>query len=400
MSSPHAQHWDLDPAFAFLNHGSFGACPRVVLERQSELRAQLEAQPVRFYVREYEALLEQSRAALGELVGARPEGLAFVRNATAGVNAVLRSYPLRSGDQVLMTDHEYNACANTLHFVAERSGAELVVAELPFPCASADELVDALLARVTPRTRLLLVDHVTSHTALVMPIERIVGEMRERDIDVLVDGAHAPGMLPLELDALGAAYYTGNCHKWLCTPKGAALLWVREDKRAELRPTSISHGANSMREDRARYQLEFDWTGTDDPTAVMSIPRALEFLRGLVPGGLPGLRAHNRELCLRARRLLCERLEVELPCPDELIGSMAALVLPDGQPGDLQPPLFLDPVHEALHQRGIEVPVSPWPLSPGRALRISTQAYNDYAQYEALADALCEELARVPQSAG
>lgn len=397
MSSPHARHWDLDPDFAFLNHGSFGATPRVVLERQSELRAQLESQPVRFYVREGEALLDRARAVLAELVGAREDGLVFVRNATQGVNAVLRTLEFAPGDELLTTDHAYNACANTLRFVAERSGARVVVAPLPFPCAGEDELVSAVLEHAGPRTKLALLDHITSHTALVLPMQRLVDELQGRGIDVLVDGAHAPGQIPLALDALGAAYYTGNCHKWLCTPKGSAFLHVRADRRVPVRPTSISHGANSKRTDRARFQLEFDWTGTDDPTAMMCLPEALDFLSGLLPGGLPALRAHNHALVLRGRDHLCSLLETPAPCPDALLGSLATIPLPDGREGDLRPPLFLDPVHDALHARGIEVPVVPCLEPPRRGVRISAQAYNDFAQYELLGRALIEELARVPQ---
>src|SRR5213083_2109022 len=287
MPSDLACFWTLDPAVAFLNHGSFGACPRPVLEAQQRLRERLERQPVRFFVRDLEPLLDDARSALAAFLGADPEGLVFVTNATTAVNAVLRSLALAPGDQLLVTDHAYNACRNALDFVAVAARAEVVVVPVPFPLASADAAVEAVLARATPRTRLALLDHVTSPTGLVLPIERLVRELTGRGVDTLVDGAHAPGMLPLDLGALGAAYYTGNCHKWLCAPKGAGFLHVRRDRQDGIVPTTISHGLTYPRTDRSRFQLLFGRTGTSDPTPALCVPTALRFLPSLVPGGWP-----------------------------------------------------------------------------------------------------------------
>ena len=228
-------------------------------------------------------------------------------------------------------------------------------------------------------------------TGLVLPVADIVRALSERGIDTLVDGAHAPGMLDLDLDRLGAAYYTGNCHKWLCAPKGAALLWVRRDRQHLVRPTSISHGANSPRTDRARFQVEGDWLGTFDPTAWLCVPTALEFLGSLFAGGWAELRARNRELVLEGRRSLCETLDIGAPAPESMIGSLAAVPLPDGDPGEFKTPLHLDPIHVALfEEHRIEVPVMAWPAPPRRVLRISAQAYNRAEQYERLATALSE----------
>ncbi|MCC6556754.1 MAG: aminotransferase class V-fold PLP-dependent enzyme [Polyangiaceae bacterium] len=385
--------WSLDPAVSFLNHGSFGACPLPVLEAQTRLRARMEREPVRFFVRELESLIDAARAALGAFVGADPDDLAFVPNATAGVNTVLRSLPLGSGDELLTTDHEYNACRNALEFAASRAGARVVVATVPFPIGSPDAVFEALLERVTARTRLALVDHVTSQTGLVFPIERIVAELGQRGIDVIVDGAHAPGMLPLDVRAIGAAYYTGNCHKWVCAPKGAAFLHVRRDRQHGIRPLSISHGASSPRADRSRFLLELDWTGTHDPSAYLCIPDALRFMGSLLPGGWPALMAHNRATALAARALLCEALGRAAPAPASMIGALAAVPLPDGD-GAAQPsPLYLDPLQDALMDGwGVEVPVIPWPAPPRRQIRISAQIYNDRADYARLAGALAELL--------
>jgi isopenicillin-N epimerase len=385
--------WPLERGVAFLNHGSFGACPTEILRHQAALRAEMEAEPVRFLARELEGRLDAAREALGAFVGADPDDLAFISNATGGVNAVLRSRRLAADDELLTTDHAYGACRNTLDFVAGRSGARVVVATLPFPVASAEAIVDAVLAKVTPRTRLALLDHVTSPTGLVLPIERLVAELASRSIETLVDGAHAPGMVPLDLRALGAAYYSANCHKWLCTPKGSAFLWVRRDRQADVHPLTISHGATGMRPGRSRFRLEFDWMGTQDPTAWLTVPRAIEYLGGLVPGGWPALMARNRALALHARRLLCAAAATPPPCPDEMIGSLAAIILPDSpktETGWRVP----DPLQGRLFDAwGVEVPIMRWPAPPHRLIRVSAQLYNHAEQYARLADALRKELA-------
>lgn len=385
--------WPLDPSVAFLNHGSYGACPAEVLRYQAALRAEMEAEPVRFLGRELDDRLDAARARLGAFVGADPDDLAFVSNATGGVNAVLRSLRLAAGDELLTTDHAYQACRNTLDFVAERSGARVVTVTLPFPVTDPQAIVDTVLAGVTPRTRLALLDHITSPTALILPLERIVAALAARGIDSVVDGAHAPGMVPLDLRALGAAYYSGNCHKWLCTPKGSAFLWVRRDRQADVHPLTISHGAKGERAGRSRFRLEFDWTGTQDPTAWLTVPMAIDYLAGLVPGGWPALMARNRALALEARRLLCAAVGTEPACPEEMIGSIASVILPDNRTVETGWRVR-DPIQGRLFEAwGIEVPIMRWPAPPKRMVRVSAQLYNHLPQYVRLAEALRKELA-------
>ncbi len=391
---PLAASWTLDPAVTFLNHGSFGASPAPVLEAQARLRARLEREPVRFLDRELQDWLDEARAELGAFVGARGDDLAFVPNATFGVNTVLNSLALDPGDELLTTDHAYNACKNAMLALAARMRCRVVVAPVPFPVAGDDEIVDAVLARVTNRTRFLLLDHVTSPTALVLPVEKIMHALAGTPVEVMIDGAHAPGMLPLDVEALGAAYYTGNAHKWLCAPKGAAFLWVRRDLQTGIEPLSISHGWNDPRTSRTRFRLLFDWTGTYDPTPFLCIPEALRFMREVVPGGWPEVMERNRALARAARDLLCDALRIVPPAPDALLGSMAAVPLPD-LPVPFDPERPRDPLQERLFSaHGIEVPVFPWPAPPKRLLRVSAQVYNVKAQYERLADVLADTFPR------
>ncbi|MEH2338906.1 aminotransferase class V-fold PLP-dependent enzyme [Nostoc sp.] len=368
----------------FLNHGSFGACPKQVLAVQQRLRSQLEQEPLRFFGREWEPLLDDARSKLAAFVGADVQDLVFVPNATTGVNSVLRSLRFSPEDEILTTNHEYNACRNALDFVASRTGARVVVAKIPFPIDSPQQVVAAVIERVSPKTRLALLDHVTSQTGLIFPIQELVKELQQRGVDTLVDGAHAPGMISLNLEEIGATYYTGNCHKWLCAPKGAAFLYVQRDKQLEIRPLTISHGTNSPRTDKTRFQLEFDWTGTNDPTAYMCVPEAIAFMGSLLPGGWRELMQQNHHLVLQGRRLLCEALEVQPPCPEEMIGSMAVVPLPTM----LENRDFMS-IHDELFDKfGIQVQLLPWQEKPRLLVRISAQIYNTPEQYEYLAKVL------------
>ena len=389
-----ARHWALGDETVFLNHGSFGACPRVVLERQSVLRAQMEREPIRWFVEDLEPLLDRARHALARFISADAEGLAFVANATVGVNTVLRNLRLSPGDELLTNTHEYNACSNALRFEAERTGARVVTAEVPFPIRGEEDVVRAVLGAATARTRLCLLSHVTSATAIIFPVERIVRELSARGIDTIVDGAHAPGMIETDVSHINAAYYTGNCHKWMCTPKGAAFLHVRADRRENFHTLVISHGFNTRRTDRSQFRIEADYTGTADMTAALCIPECIEFMESLVPGGWAQVRRRNREAAIAGRSILCSVLRAEPPAPESMLGSMATVPIRARTAAEAAVP---SRYHDALQDRlisrwRIQAPVVLFPLgSDRRWVRIAMQAYNTLEEVEYFARALVAE---------
>jgi isopenicillin-N epimerase len=370
--------WALDPGVVFLNHGSYGACPRAVMSWQSELRAQLEADPVHFFRRRYETLLDDARIVLAAFVGAHPEDLVFVPNATTGINSVLRSLELRSGDELVITNHAYGACLNAVRFVAQSAGASVVVAKIGFPPSDHGEIQTAVLGAVGPRTRLVLLDQVTSPTSLVFPVASLVAALESQGIPVLVDAAHAPGMIPMSIDQVGASFTAGNLHKWVCAPKGAGFLHVRRDRQALVRPTVISHGASAQRTGWSRFQLEFDWVGTIDPTPYLCVPRALDFMSSLHAEGWGGVMRANHEAAQAGAALLNARIpQARAPIVE---GAMASLVLP-GQAeaaSELQDQLYF--------QYRIEVPIIPF--EGLRLIRISMQRHTALEAVETLVEAL------------
>jgi isopenicillin-N epimerase len=393
MPSELAGHWILDPAVTFLNHGSFGATPRAVLDAQDAWRERMEREPVVFFARDLEPALDEARAALGAFVGADPDDLAFVTNATTGINIVARALRLGPGDEIVITDHAYNAARNALSVAADEAGARVVTAAIPFPGSSPGDALDAILAAMTPRTRLVLVDHVTSPTSLVLPVREIVAALDDRGIDTLVDGAHAPGMIDMDLAGIGAAYYTANCHKWLSAPKGSAFLHVRQDRQERVRPIVISHGANSPRTDRGRFRLEHDWTGTLDPTAWLAVPAAIAFGASLLPGGWPALMARGHELALAGRDLVCEAVGADPPAPDEMVAAMASIPIPSAHRGSRPDNGLDDALAYDLQLEGIQVAVATWPQRPRdepwqRLVRISAAPYVALDDFRRLAEAL------------
>jgi isopenicillin-N epimerase len=369
-------HFNLDPAAVFLNHGSFGLTPLSVLAAQQDLRAEMESQPVQFLDRtKLQPRLRAAAARLAQFLGAAGADTAFVDNATTGINAVLRSLVLRPGDEVLLTDHTYGAVRKAVSFACARAGARMVEVRVPVPVASADEITAFITAGLGERTRLAVLDLVTSASAIIMPVTAIIEACRVAGVRVIIDAAHAPGMLDLDLPALGADWMAGNAHKWLFTPKGCGFLWARAEAQADLHPTVISHGYGEG------FLNEFDWTGTRDPTAWLAVPAALDFYAAM---GGPRLRARNHGLAVEASSLLARRWRTEVAAPPALLGSMATVRLPATAPATVEVARSL---HDRLwHDHRIEAPV--FPLAGGLWVRISAQIYNELADYQRLADAV------------
>ncbi len=388
--NPWRKHWSLDPEVVFLNHGSYGACPNEVLAAQTELRAELERQPVLFF-RGLKERIERARSEVAAFVHARPDDLAFVRNATSGVNAVLSSLELRPGDELLTTDHVYGACRNALEHIAGKAGATVVVAEVPLPLAGPDVVIERVLARVTTRTRFALLDHITSPTGLIFPIEALARELSARGVTVMIDGAHGPGQVGVDLERLGEAgvsFYAANFHKWTCAPKGSGCLWVRRDHHDGLHPAVISHGYRA-RAGHNRLHEEFDWCGTDDPTPWLATPTAIRTVSAMHEGGWAAIVGEHHTLVVTARERLCRELGAEPVAPASMLGSLATVPLPGAFLGTA---FDSDPLQAELWRRyQIEVPVFELP-SGRRALRVSAHRYNELAEYDLLAKALRELL--------
>jgi isopenicillin-N epimerase len=386
---------------------------------QHTLREWMEAEPVRFFIEDYRTLMDDARAAIASFVKCDAGDIAPIANATTAVATVLHNLQaplaLKAGDEILANDHEYPACMNILRDAAGKAGAKVVTATLPFPCPSPQAIVDAIMAKVTPKTRLVLLSHVTSPSAMVLPVETLVPMLRARGIETLVDGAHAPGMIAsLDISHLDPTYYTANCHKWLCSPKGSAFLYVSKERRARraFRPLVLSNFAESPIAGRDHFLTEFDYTGTSDQTAFMAIRHSIRAMSEIAAAYFnlqdtkahwPAIMQHNHDLALRGREVLCKALNVEPPVPDSMIGSVATIILPAHPPQLMarlrqRPTRYHDALQDTLIQRHhIQVPVWSVDGRPLRTLRTSAQLYNSAAQYECLARALVEELERERQ---
>nr|HEX4316611.1 aminotransferase class V-fold PLP-dependent enzyme [Kofleriaceae bacterium] len=374
--------WALDPAIVHLNHGSYGGCPRAVVAAAAATRARVEAAPMTYYGLHWQRELDAARARAAAFVGADPARFAFVPGATAGVAVALAAaaHALAAGDELLTTSHAYRACKNQLARIADARGARLVVVPIALPF-DPDALVDALLAAVTPRTRVALLDHVTSPTALVLPVDRLVPALAARGVATVVDGAHAPGQLELAVDALGAGWYIGNHHKWLCAPKATGFLVTAASEAARTLPVVTSHGASADYGPPNRYHAELDWAGTHDPAAHLAVPVAIDEVARL-GGGWPAIRARNHALAVAMRDQLAAALAApghrpRALAPDAAIGAMAAvpIALPAGTPA-----LALQ---LALLAAGWEVPIVDVP--DGTFVRVSAHLYNELSQLDALA---------------
>jgi len=366
----------LDPNVIFLNHGSFGACPAPVFARYQQWQRELERQPVAFLGRRYQALLDDARTALADYVNVAADALIFVPNATAGINLVARSLDLKPGDEVLATDHEYGAIDRTWDFVCQKAGAHYRRQRIPTPITDAEAVIEHLWAGVTPRTRVIAISHITSPTALIFPVAEICCRAREAGILTVIDGAHVPGQMPLDIAAIDPDFYTGNCHKWLCTPKGAALLYARRDHHPWLEPLIISWGY----ELGAGFVQQNQWQGTQDIAAYLTVPAAITWQH---EQDWPAVRARCHELAIEARQRIHTLTGLPFIAPADWFAQMFTVPVPVAD---------IDVLKTRLYDTyRIEVPGITW---DDRAwLRVSVQGYNTAADLDRLVDALARELA-------
>ena len=366
----------LDPSIHFLNHGSFGACPIPVFESYQSWQRRLERQPVLFLGREMIALDRQARQALGEYFHTAADNLVFVPNATHGANIVARSLALAPGDEILSTDHEYGACDYAWEFVCQKSGAVYQRQPIPLPARSSAEMAEQFWQGVTPRTKVIYLSHITSPTALRLPVEALCARARQAGILTVIDGAHAPGQIPLALEALGADFYTGNCHKWMLAPKGAAFLYARPEVQSMVEPLVVSWGYHAMPETTSGSQFQdyLGWTGTKDPAASLSVPAAIQFM---AEHNWDQVRRDCHTLLHPVIQRICELVQMEplYPLDSDLYHQMGIAPLP--------PDTDILTLKARLYdEHRVEVPLIDW--NGRKFVRVSVQGYNTQADLEAL----------------
>jgi isopenicillin-N epimerase len=369
--------WDLDPDFLTVNHGSFGAAPLSVIAVQRAWQDRMERQPSRFMNTVYPGAIRAAAGVLAGFLGANGSDLVFVDNATTGCNAVLRSMALQAGDEVLVLSHAYGAVLNAVRFVTGQVGAVIRKAVVPFPDPTEDGLVAAVADAITPRTRLAVIDHITSGSAIVLPAERIVSVCHAAGVKVLIDGAHAPGQIDLDLTAIGADWYVGNCHKWLCAPKGCAFLHAVPEAQYGLHPGTISHGYGRG------FLAEFDWTGTTDPSRFLAVEEVVSFHERL--GGAT-LRERNKKLAAQGAELVAQRLNTQVGTKGPVAGAMATVRLPVEDPS-AEHALA---IRQRLMALGCDAPVHA--LDGALWLRLSAFAYNELDDYARLGELVASVL--------
>lgn len=388
MSENLARQFLIREDVVFLNHGSFGACPRPVFAAYQNWQLELERQPVEFLGRNLTETMRQPRIALAAELGTVPENIVGLTNATLGLNIVAQSLDLKPGDQILTTDHEYSALEKTWAYVARRTGAEIVVVKIPMPLTTEAQFTDTVIAGMTDRTRVLFLSHITSPTALLFPIERSIAEARKRGIWSVIDGAHTPGHIKLELDALGADFYSGNCHKWMMAPKGSAFLHARPEVQGLINPLVISHGwtADSKTPGakgafgNSPFIDELEMQGTRDPAPWLTVPAALAYRRD---NDWTSVQAHCHALAQDTARRLGELTGLApLSAPEFCAPQMVAMPVPDCD---------VDAIKDALLDKySIEIPVFRW--QDTCIVRLSVQGYNSKPQMDLLLMALTDLL--------
>jgi isopenicillin-N epimerase len=368
----------LDPEVTFLNHGSFGACPKPVFADYQRWQLELERQPVEFLGRRYHDLMAESRAALGTYLNAPPDDLIYVDNATAGVNVVVKSLALEPGDEVVTTDHEYGACDLTWQFLQERNGITVNRVHVALPVTTQDDLFETIWAQVTERTKVIYLSHITSFSALIFPVEEICRRAREAGIFTLIDGAHAPGQIPLDMQAIGADCYAGNLHKWLCAPKGAGFLYVRPEHQEWMQSVIVSWGWGDREAPVAsQFIRRNQWQGTRDPAAFLTVPAAIQFQ---AENDWESIRARCHELVSLARRRIATLTDLAVISPQSTDWFVQMVTCPV-RTADIER------LKVGLYEQyRVEIPCMEW--QGKQFVRVSIQAYNTPEDVDCLLEGL------------
>ncbi|KAG5752478.1 hypothetical protein H9Q70_004859 [Fusarium xylarioides] len=379
--------WQIKKDIIYLDNGAFGSFPKSVVEKQKNIRQSIEENPHEFFERSYVSGLEASRRSLAGFLHVDYRDIFLLPGATHAMNVVIQSLRFNPDDEILTTNVAYSSVRMVLDHVAKRDSAHIVVVDMPLLVTGPEDVMQRILAGVTTRTRFAVIDHIPSRTGLMLPAKQIVKELESRGIDTLIDGAHAPGMVQLDLEDINAAYYVANCHKWMCAPRGIGFLHVRRDRAQNIKPLVIARSPYVVGKSKhSVLEHNFGWMGTYCPSAMLSLPSAIDHLNTVMPGGYSGLTSRNHNLAVLARRIVCKAIGVDIPCPDIMIAAMATIPLPDS-PGPEQEGML--PIQQALwKEHGIVIPVYSWPSYPKRVVRLSAQAYNTLDQYIKLADCL------------
>jgi isopenicillin-N epimerase len=387
-----AHHWQHDQSIVYLNHGSFGATPTTVLQHQQHLQTQMEAEAIQFFVDDLPQLINESKSVLAQFVGTSNNNIVFTSNTTTGINTIFNSLPSKPNDNWLLINHNYGACALAAKHYAKKNNCTTSVATIPYPINNDDDFLKAIDAAILPNTTVAMVDYITSASATIFPIKKIIDFLHSKNIQVIVDAAHAPGMVTFNIDDLQPDYFVANCHKWICSPKGSAFMYVAPQHQPHIYPLVISHYNDTAVGTAAHWSNQFLFDGTHDYSAYISVKNAIDTMPNIANGTWDIIKQQNHEMVWEAALLIANTLQVALPIPKHMVGSICNIPLPSGH---LLNHSYMGKtaLKQILFDKyKIEVPVFLFPAAPTQWLRISAQLYNSMEQYEYLAQCLKKEL--------
>jgi isopenicillin-N epimerase len=379
--------WSLNPNIVHLNHGSFGGTPQFIIDKQKGYIDQLESEPVDFSVRRWYPIYYENKKAIADFIGTSEHNIYLVPNTTIGINHILHNQK-DTNKQWLTTNHAYGACVHAFHKIGEARDNEIIKVQIPYPLYSEEEILEQIENNLSPKTSLALIDYITSATAIIFPIKKIIDLLHSKGVKVIVDAAHAPGMVDFNLDELDADYFVANCHKWICSPKGSAFVYVNPKLQKDYKPVYYSFYNDWNADEAAHWSNQFIWEGTKDYSAYLCIKDALEYLPSLIEGDWNDIKKHNRNLAIQGAKIIANKLGVELPVPESMLGSIVNIPLWD----DKIPQKFFNYYTEVKNilydQYKIEVPCILFPQAPKQYVRVSAQLYNSIEEYEYLGDCL------------